>query len=193
MPLWSYNWHAFLSEDRVRQWTGPRLYFFISYSFRLIVSFPLRLFSYGPWLRCINGHRLPYQSFFGSEFGHVLRVHTALPRPPPALSSARCMYGPIKGTFPANPPIVEKKSPKSTNIPYISIRKPINGHRTSMSMIPAANAIVPFIFWGRAKKIAVLYRPIIRVRPRRKRICSRMISFTWFGKCPSYIAHGQPA
>lgn len=78
-----------------------------------------------------------------------LQVHTgnsAFLRPPPALSNACFMYGPTIGMFPANPLIVEKKSPKSTNIPYNSIRKPTRGHRRSMSIIPAANAAVPFNF-----------------------------------------------
>ena len=80
---------------------------------------------------------------------HFLQVHTgnsAFLHPPPALSSACCMYGPTTGMFPANPPIVEKKSPKSTNIPYNSTKNPTKGHRRSMSMIPAANAAVPFSF-----------------------------------------------
>lgn len=88
-------------------------------------------------------------AFLHPIFCNVLRVHTgnsAFLRPPPALSSACCMYGPTTGMFPANPPTVEKKSPKSTNIPYNSIRKPTKGHRSRMSIIPAANAVVPFNF-----------------------------------------------
>ena len=98
---------------------------------------------------------------------------SAFLRPPPALSSACCMYGPTNGMFPANPLIVEKKSPKSTNMPYNSIRKPVMGHRRIMSMMPVAKPAVPFNFWRLAKKTAVFWRPIIRVRPRRKRICSQ--------------------
>lgn len=123
-------------------------------------------------------------------FCHVLQVHTgnsAFLRPPPALSSACCMYGPTTGMFPTNPLIVEKKSPKSTNIPYNSIRKPTRGQRRSMSKIPAANAAVPFNFWRRAKNTAVFCRPIIRVRPRRNSIYSRLVYSVFPDKC--YLIH----
>ena len=72
--------------------------------------------------------------------------------------------------FPANPAIVAKKSPKRTSIPYNSIRKPKKGQRINMSKMPAAKAAVPFHFWRRAKKRAVFWKPIIRVRPIRNRI-----------------------
>lgn len=107
---------------------------------------------------------------------HDLDTHTgssAFLGPPPMLSNARCIYGPTTGILPANPPIVEKKSPNSTKIPYSSTRKPTSGHRNKMSSIPATNAAVPLSFCRRAKKTAVFCRPIMRVRPRRKRICTR--------------------
>ena len=110
---------------------------------------------------------------------HVLHLYTgnsAFLRPPAALSSTCCMYGPTTGIATANPAIVEKKSPKSINIPYSSTRKPTTGQRRSISTIPDANAVVPFSFWRRAKKTAVLYRPIVSVRPKRNRICSGIIN-----------------
>ena len=116
------------------------------------------------------------KGFLRTQCVIVVCLHTgnsAFLRRPPALFSACCIYGPTIGTFPANALIVEKKSPKSTNIPYNSTRKPIKGHRSSMSMTPVAKAAVPFNFWRRAKKTAVFWRPIIRVRPRTKRICSQ--------------------
>lgn len=100
-------------------------------------------------------------------------LHTgksAFLRPPPALSRTCCMYGPITGMLAVNPPIVEKKSPNNTKIPYSSIRKPTTGHRSNINMIPAANAAVPFSFCRRAKKTVVFCSPIMRVRPKRKRI-----------------------
>lgn len=69
-----------------------------------------------------------------------------------------------------NPAIVAKKSPNSTNMPYNSIKKPKKGQRSRMSRMPAAKAAVPFHFWRRAKKAAVFWTPIMRVRPIRKRI-----------------------
>ena len=90
--------------------------------------------------------------------------------PPPSLSSACCMYGPTTGRLPAKPPIVEKKSPNSTIIPYSSTIKPISGHRDNISTMPPANAAVPFHFCRRAKKTAVFCRPMTRVRPTRNSI-----------------------
>ena len=122
-----------------------------------------------------NGQGMPCQAFLRTQRVIVVCLQTgnsAFLRPPPALFSACCIYGPIIGIFPANALIVEKKSPKSTNIPYNSTRKPIRGHRSSMSITPVAKAAVPFNFWRRAKKTAVFWRPIISVRPRTKRICS---------------------
>lgn len=87
-----------------------------------------------------------------------------------SFSNARAIYGPTTGTFPTNPAIVAKKSPNSTKIPYSSTTKPISGHLRSIKAMPAANAAVPFHFCRRAKKSAVFWRPIIRVRPRRNRI-----------------------
>ena len=111
-----------------------------------------------------------------SQSAHLMSVsasHTgssAFLRPPPALSNACCMYGPTTGMLLAKPPIVAKKSPKSTNIPYSSTKKPTSGHRSNMSIMPTANAAVPFNFCRRAKKIAVFCRPIMRVRPTRNSI-----------------------
>lgn len=126
-----------------------------------------------------KGQRLPCQIFLHPQSTTFSTFHTgnsAFLRPPPALSSAWCMYGPTTGMFPANPPTVEKKSPNSTNIPYNSIKKPTEGHRKSISVMPAANATVPFSFWRRAKNAAVFCSPIIRVRPKRKSICSGTIN-----------------
>jgi hypothetical protein len=81
------------------------------------------------------------------------------------------MYGPITGTFPTNPAIVPKKSPKSTKMPYSSTKKPMRGQRRRISRMPATKAAVPFSFCRRAKKRAVFWRPMIRVRPAKKRIC----------------------
>lgn len=86
------------------------------------------------------------------------------------LSKAVAMYGPTTGTFPMNPAIVAKKSPNSTKIPYSSTTKPISGHLSKIRATPAANAAVPFHFCRRAKKSAVFWRPIMRVRPRRNKI-----------------------
>lgn len=97
--------------------------------------------------------------------------NSALLRPPAKISSPRWIYGPITGTLPANCPMVIRKSPKRMNSPYVSIRKPVNGQRIRMRMIPAAKAAVPFSFWGREKNTSVFWKPIIRVRPIRKRIC----------------------
>ena len=66
--------------------------------------------------------------------------------------------------------MVMRKSPNRIKMPYSSIRKPVNGQRRRMRKIPDANAAVPFIFWGREKKAMVFGRPIISVRPIRKRI-----------------------
>jgi hypothetical protein len=55
-------------------------------------------------------------------------------------------------------------------MPYISMTKPKKGQRRRMSEIPTRKAAVPFHFWRRAKKTAVFWGPIIRVRPIRKRI-----------------------
>lgn len=74
------------------------------------------------------------------------------------------------GMLPANEAMVAKKSPKSTKMPYSSTKKPVNGQRRRMRRIPAANAAVPLSFWRRAKKIKVFCKPMMRVRPMRKRI-----------------------
>ena len=93
-----------------------------------------------------------YATLFRPEY-HT--GNSAFLLPPPILSSACCIYGPTTGTFPANPPIVEKKSPKRIKIPYSSIRKPTRGHRSNISTIPTTNAAVPFNFCRRAKNSAV--------------------------------------
>lgn len=64
-----------------------------------------------------------------------------------------------------------RKSPKRMKRPYNSIMNPVSGQRRRMSRIPAAKAAVPLSFWRREKKAKVFSRPIIRVRPMRKRIC----------------------
>jgi hypothetical protein len=56
-------------------------------------------------------------------------------------------------------------------MPYNSITKPINAHFISISVMPSANAAVPFHFCLRAKKESVFVVPIRSVRPIRKRIC----------------------
>jgi hypothetical protein len=56
------------------------------------------------------------------------------------------------------------------NSPYNSIRKPVNGQRIRIRIIPAVKAAVPLSFWGRVKKTIVFWTPIMRVRPIRKRI-----------------------
>jgi hypothetical protein len=81
------------------------------------------------------------------------------------------IHGPTTGIPPRNPAIVAKKSPNRTNMPYSSMTKPKKAQRSRMSVMPAAKAAVPFHFWRRAKKAAVLAVPIRRVRPIRKRIC----------------------
>ena len=103
------------------------------------------------------------------EFSHT--GISAFLRPPDALSKAFWIYGPTTGIFPAKLPMVAKKSPKSTNIPYSSTRNPTNGHRKTMRIIPPAKAAVPLSFCRRAKKIAVFCKPMMRVRPSRKSIC----------------------
>lgn len=96
--------------------------------------------------------------------------NSALLLPPAALSNALRTYGPTTGIFPANCPMVTRKSPNRMNSPYSSIRNPVNGHRHRIRMIPAANAAVPRSFCRREKKASVFWKPIISVRPIRKRI-----------------------
>ena len=85
-------------------------------------------------------------------------------------SRARAMYGPTTGMFPTKPAIVAKKSPKSTNMPYSSMMKPMKAQRMRIRLIPATKASVPFHFCLRAKKATVFVVPIMKVRPIRKRI-----------------------
>lgn len=66
--------------------------------------------------------------------------------------------------------MVTRKSPKRIKRPYNSIKKPVKGHLNKIKIIPAVNAAVPFNFCGREKNAIVFWRPIIRVRPIRKRI-----------------------
>jgi hypothetical protein len=53
--------------------------------------------------------------------------------------------------------------------------KPKKGQRRRISSMPTTKATVPFHFWRRAKKRAVFWKPIIRVRPIMKRI------WVWLG------------
>jgi hypothetical protein len=50
--------------------------------------------------------------------------------------------------------------------------KPQSGQRRRMRIMPAEKAAVPLSFWGREKKTKVFWKPMIRVRPIRKRIWS---------------------
>lgn len=59
------------------------------------------------------------------------------------------------GILPAKDAIVAKKSPNSTNMPYVSTKKPTNGQRSRMRIMPAAKAAVPFNFCRRAKNTNV--------------------------------------
>ena len=90
--------------------------------------------------------------------------------PPANTSNARWTYGPITGIFPANWPMVIRKSPKRINRPYSSIRKPVSVQRKRIRKMPQRKAAVPWSFWRRVKKAIVFWRPIIRLRPMRKRI-----------------------
>lgn len=72
--------------------------------------------------------------------------------------------------LPANDPMVAKKSPKRTKMPYNSTIKPVRGHLTKMRIMPAENAAVPLIFSFRAKNTNVFWRPMMRVRPITNRI-----------------------
>ena len=66
--------------------------------------------------------------------------------------------------------MVIKKSPKRINSPYSSIRKPVSVQRKRIRKMPQRKAAVPWSFWRRVKKAIVFWRPIIRLRPMRKRI-----------------------
>lgn len=72
--------------------------------------------------------------------------------------------------FPAKEPIVAKKSPKRTNMPYSSTRNPIRGQRNKIRRIPAEKAAVPLIFSLLAKKTKVFCNPMINVRPMTNKI-----------------------
>lgn len=125
----------------------------------------------------------------------TIAAHTgnsAFLRPPPALLRASRMYGPTTGMLPANPPMVEKKSPNKTIIPYSSTQNPTKGHRSNMSEMPPTKAAVPFHFCRRAKKTAVFWRPIMSVKPTRKRIwCSHRVrsELVMVIICFLYVAH----
>ena len=97
--------------------------------------------------------------------------NSAFRLPAPNFSKPAAIHGPTTGTLPTNPAIVAKKSPNNTSMPYISIRKPKKGQRMRMSRMPRMKARVPFHFWRRAKKVRVFWKPIMHVRPIRKRIC----------------------
>ena len=89
---------------------------------------------------------------------------------PPANVSNPCLiYGPTTGIFPANWPIVMRKSPNNMKSPYSSMINPVSGQRRRIREMPARKATVPLIFWRRVKKAIVLFRPIIRLRPTRNR------------------------
>ena len=92
------------------------------------------------------------------------------PTAPAIISNPFLSGGPMTGIFPANPAIVPRKSPNRITIPYNSTTNPISAHRKRMRRIPAAKASVPLSFCRRAKKRKVFCRPIVRVRPMRKRI-----------------------
>lgn len=62
------------------------------------------------------------------------------------------------------------------NRPYSSMMKPVSGQRRMMRRMPERKAMVPFSFWGRVKKAIVFSRPIIRLRPIKKRTYSPV----WF-------------
>ena len=96
---------------------------------------------------------------------HAHTGSSAFLLPPPTRFRICRIYGPTTGMFPAKPPMVAKKSPKSTNIPYSSTKNPTRGHRSKISRIPEANAAVPLTFCLLAKKSAVFWRPMIRVSP----------------------------
>jgi hypothetical protein len=101
---------------------------------------------------------------------HAQTGNSAFLLPPDIFSNVIWMYGPTMGILPANDPMVAKKSPNKTKMPYSSTRNPVRGHLTSIKMMPAANAAVPFNFCRRAKNTNVFCSPMMRVRPMRKRI-----------------------
>lgn len=96
----------------------------------------------------------------------------------------------MMGMLPANEPMVAKKSPKRTNMPYSSTRKPVNGQRRKINMMPAEKAAVPLTFSFLAKKTNVFRAPIIRVRPITNRIWQSQLPFLFDLSVP-YIAHSQ--
>lgn len=97
--------------------------------------------------------------------------------PPPNLFKAAWIYGPTTGILPANDPMVAKKSPKRTKMPYNSTIKPVKGHLTKIRIMPAENAAVPLIFSFRAKNTNVFCRPMIKVRPITNSIYHILASF----------------
>ena len=174
----------FEDEDWTERWSGTsatqvvRASTFLQSTSCRVLNFSTTKPSWAPLMSPAPWAYLTIQGTYQIECPRSCQVfplytgNSAFLRPPPALSKASCMYGPTTGTFPANPPTVEKKSPKSTMIPYNSIKKPTNGHRRNMRIIPAVNAAVPFNFWYRAKKTAVFCIPIMNIRPRRNKTCS---------------------
>lgn len=118
--------------------------------------------------------------------------NSALLRPPARISNPRWIYGPTTGTLPANWPMVIRKSPKRMKRPYNSTPNPMMDQRRRMRMIPDAKAAVPLSFWGRVKKTRVFWRPMIRVRPMRKRIYDCELKAHWWVRVPgSYVSHGK--
>lgn len=115
--------------------------------------------------------------------------------PPANVSNACLIYGPTTGIFPANWPIVIRKSPNRINKPYSSMTNPVRGQRKRINDTPTRKATVPFIFWRRVKKAIVLLRPMIRLSPIRKRIYFvSLLRFGWSGgrvgkTDESYISH----
>ena len=107
------------------------------------------------------------------ENNGLVRIQTgssAFLAPPLIFRKAIAMYGPMTGMFAAKPATVVKKSPKSTNNPYASMRNPTNAHRSRIRAIPTRNAAVPLSFCLRPKNRKVLRKPMMMVRPMRKSI-----------------------
>ena len=166
---------------------------------RISMHLPLSIPIYA--LRTEDIYNWDQNSWYGtvswvSFFLYGIRLYTGKSfglLPPVIFSIASRIYGPITGTFSTNPAIVRKKSPNNTAIPYPSTKKPINAQRNNMSIIPAANAAVPFIFSLLAKNRRVFCGPMIRGRPMRKRICDDQSCVGRSRKVGhAYIAHCQP-
>ena len=68
----------------------------------------------------------------------------------------------------------QRAYPKSRKNPYDSTNMPTNGHPTKTQAIPPKKRRVALIFWRWKKKRNVRSKPIIILRPPRKRICEQM-------------------